>query len=346
MGVYPIISRPKFPCTYITKVLYCPNLSRSLCPVLYIFSQHQCSNAIMFPSPMFPLSHRYNFFLIVGRTPVKHLISLVRKNVAEYFLGFQNINSRYILKNWDVSEETFQEKFQASFNMAQNFDNNYSWGFLWRLVLALYCLRLCPSVCQSRASPHNNSPVQPRLTKFRPELQNTLVKVPIVLGAWKVKFYLITKSCIFASVFVSLKYLWHAKSMLNCSTSNMAPLIFWFPKCKPKGSFPGLWITRRSVKQTTRRFALYFYKLLLVFTGGQLWPSGIWPSGNVAACVCLCGHQSRACPRDLLWLVPARITKFEPDMQNILVKIPIVLGVGWPWPSRSNLTWKSKFTLF
>ena len=37
---------------------------------------------------------------------------------------------------------------------------------------------------------------------------------------------------------------------------------------------------------------------------------------------------------------------FEPDMQNILVKTPIVLGVEWPWPPRSNLTWNSKFTLF
>ena len=29
-----------------------------------------------------------------------------------------------------------------------------------------------------------------------------------------------------------------------------------------------------------------------------------------------------------------------------LVKIPIVLGGDWPWPSRSNLTSKSKFTPF
>ena len=78
-----------------------------------------------------------------------------------------------------------------------------------------------------------------------------------------------------------------------------------------------------------------------IFTRGQFWPSGI-----VVACVCSCGRQSRACPRDNLSLVLARITKFEPDMQNNLIKIPIVLGVDWPWPSRSNLTWKSKFTQF
>ena len=84
-----------------------------------------------------------------------------------------------------------------------------------------------------------------------------------------------------------------------------------------------------------------FSRFLRIFTRGQFWPSGI-----VVACVCPCGRQSRACPRDNLSLVPARITKFEPDMQNNLVKIPIVLGVDWPWPSRSNLTWKSKFTQF
>ena len=77
------------------------------------------------------------------------------------------------------------------------------------------------------------------------------------------------------------------------------------------------------------------------FTRGQFWPSGI-----VVACVCPCGRQSRACLCDNLSLVLTRITKFEPDMQNILVKIPIVFWVDWPWPSRSNLTWKSKFTLF
>ena len=39
-------------------------------------------------------------------------------------------------------------------------------------------------VCQSLACPHYNSgPVQARITKFGPKMQNTLVKFPIVLGA-------------------------------------------------------------------------------------------------------------------------------------------------------------------
>ena len=33
-------------------------------------------------------------------------------------------------------------------------------------------------------------------------------------------------------------------------------------------------------------------------------------------------------------------------MQKTLVKVPIVFGDDWPWPSRSNLTWKWNFTSF
>ena len=84
-----------------------------------------------------------------------------------------------------------------------------------------------------------------------------------------------------------------------------------------------------------------------VFTRGQFWPSGI-----VVACVCVCVSvclsvcQSRVCPRDNSSLVQARITKFGAQMQNTLVKVPIVLWGDRPWPSRSNLTWKSNFTSF
>ena len=95
------------------------------------------------------------------------------------------------------------------------------------------------------------------------------------------------------------------------------------------------------LKKPDYRSCKFSHIIYIYITRGQFWPSGI-----VVACVCSCGRQSRACPRDNLWLVPARITKFEPDMQNILVKISVVLGVDWPWPPMSNLTWKWKFTLF
>ena len=71
---------------------------------------------------------------------------------------------------------------------------------------------------------------------------------------------------------------------------------------------------------------------------------------SVCVCVCLsvCPSvcQSLACPRDNSGPVQARIAKFRPKMQKTLVKVPIVLGGNWPWPSRSNLTSKSEFTPF
>ena len=67
---------------------------------------------------------------------------------------------------------------------------------------------------------------------------------------------------------------------------------------------------------------------------------------RLCVCVCLSVCQSFACPRDNLGPIQARITKFGPKMQKTLVKVPIVLWTDRPWPSRSNLTWKSKFTPF
>ena len=86
---------------------------------------------------------------------------------------------------------------------------------------------------------------------------------------------------------------------------------------------------------------------VFIFTRGQFWPSGI-----VVACVCVCVSvclsvcQSRVCPRDNSSPVQPRITTIGPEVRKTLVKIPIVFGVDWPWPSRSNITSKSKFTPF
>ena len=81
-----------------------------------------------------------------------------------------------------------------------------------------------------------------------------------------------------------------------------------------------------------------------VFTRGQFWPSGI-----VVACVCLsvcvsvcvCVRQSRACPCHKSSRVQASTIKFGQKVQKNLVKVPIVFGGDWSWPSRSNLTWKA-----
>ena len=62
------------------------------------------------------------------------------------------------------------------------------------------------------------------------------------------------------------------------------------------------------------------YKRWFTFiTRGQFWPSGI-----VIACVCVCVRQSSVCPDDNLSPAQATITKFGPEVQNTLTKIPIV----------------------
>ena len=86
--------------------------------------------------------------------------------------------------------------------------NVWSFNFFYpRPVLAFgycRCLRLCVwvsvclSVCQSLACPRDNSgPVQARIKKFRPKMQKTLIKFPIVLWTdrlWPSRSNLIWKS--------------------------------------------------------------------------------------------------------------------------------------------------------
>ena len=69
---------------------------------------------------------------------------------------------------------------------------------------------------------------------------------------------------------------------------------------------------------------------------------------SVCLCVCLsvCVRQPRACPCHKSSRVQARTIKLGQMVQKNLVKVPIVFGADWPWPSRSNLTWKAKFTPF
>ena len=67
------------------------------------------------------------------------------------------------------------------------------------------------------------------------------------------------------------------------------------------------------------------------------------------ACVCLCvwvcmPAHPRACLCDNSSTVQARIAKLGPLVQSELVKAPIFLGGNRPWPSRLNLTRKSKIT--
>ena len=88
-----------------------------------------------------------------------------------------------------------------------------------------------------------------------------------------------------------------------------------------------------SEKYYNTRYMIFVGQTRVIFTLGQLWPSGI-----VIACICVCVYvcvfvrQSSVCPAQ------ATITKIGPKVLNTLVKTPIVFGVHWPWPSRSNQT--------
>ena len=77
-----------------------------------------------------------------------------------------------------------------------------------------------------------------------------------------------------------------------------------------------------------------FILWLALFTRGQFWPVVL----SLPASVCLSVCQPRACPCNNSSPLQARTTKLGQKMQNTLVKIPIVFGVDWPWPVRSNLT--------
>ena len=81
----------------------------------------------------------------------------------------------------------------------------------------------------------------------------------------------------------------------------------------------------------------------------HFYPRPVWALGYcrcLRVSVCLCVRQSWACPSDISSTVQARITKFGPEKQNTLIKIPIVFWGNWAWPSRSNLTSNSKLTPF
>ena len=55
----------------------------------------------------------------------------------------------------------------------------------WSSGIVVACVYVRPPECQPFACPHDNLwPIQARITKFGPEVQNTLVKICIVLGGW------------------------------------------------------------------------------------------------------------------------------------------------------------------
>ena len=86
-------------------------------------------------------------------------------------------------------------------------------------------------------------------------------------------------------------------------------------------------------KRPWLRSLLFCFFFFFFFGGGGNWP---WPSrSNLTS-------KSEftpfwACPDHNSSPIQVRITKFGPEVENSLVKVPIILGGNWPWPSRSNL---------
>ena len=146
----------------------------------------------------------------------------------------------------------------------------------------------------------------------------------------------------------------------QCSSTQLELTFFW----KENINIILIYFTFSWSKETEKRFTMRvsnaqfkwcvfqdntFIKIAMqFFTRGQFWPSGI-----VVVCVCLCVRPSvRPCiNHELVRVITHRPFKLgSPNLDHrckkTLVKIPIVLGGDWPWPLRSNLTSKSKFTPF
>ena len=124
----------------------------------------------------------------------------------------------------------------------------------------------------------NSSPVQARTMQFGPEVQNTLFKIPKVLGvdwAWHVKFNLFSKSCSFAS----LLGLWNiCETCINKWKRSLFHILNDCAQiCSPTASCHGPWNSRvvslvwplLASQSSTRRLAMdfqFFCRLSLIYT--------------------------------------------------------------------------------
>ena len=142
-----------------------------------------------------------------------------------------------------------------------------------------------------------------RITKFGPEMHLSTVKKPIVWG---------------------VDWPWSAMSNLTCKSKFIS---FWACPCN----------NLSPVQATITKFGpeMHLNTVKISIDFGHDKPSAsisFLPEASfglrvlsLPPSVCLCVRQSLACPRDNLSPVQARITKFGPEEQNTLVKIPIVL---------------------
>ena len=83
--------------------------------------------------------------------------------------------------DWAISIADFQDILML-LGYQKNFHVIFvTWGQFWPLGNAVACI--CMSVCMCVCLLHDNSsPIQARITKCGPEVQNSLVEIMIVLG--------------------------------------------------------------------------------------------------------------------------------------------------------------------
>ena len=91
---------------------------------------------------------------------------------------------------------------------------------------------------------------------------------------------------------------------------------------------------------------IYKWVMFVIFTWGQFWPSGI-----VVACFCLCPSVHPCVNHELVRVITHHPFKLGSPNLYHRCKRPwlrslLFWGGDWPWPSRSNLTLKSKFIPF
>ena len=139
-------------------------------------------------------------------------------------------------------------------------------------VSVCVCVRPCINPELVRAIIHHPFKLGPKT--FRPEVQNTLVKIPIVLvidSAWHVKFNLFSKSCLFAS----LLRLWNiCETCKNMWKRSLFHILNGCAQiCSPTASCHGPWNNRvvslvlplLASQSLTRRLAMDFLMLLYAF---------------------------------------------------------------------------------
>ena len=147
----------------------------------------------------FKIRHDW-YFLFIKQSNVRNLCSkwsqLYLRNESSSLLGVTGLHLASLMS---TNRDLWYFLNVVSLIPAHGKTHNQCWyayhtqGQFWPsgIVVARVCLLVCMCVCvcvyKSPACPRDNSgPVQARIIKFGPKMQNTLFKVPIVIvGNWR-----------------------------------------------------------------------------------------------------------------------------------------------------------------